>query len=207
MLVAIFLQILYRNSYWICHLTAKGKDKTGLGISHSVLNDNNILNNSSYTFQIYIVCHVFTAFDTSFGIIGWDNPVPTTTNRTPSSQSDPLSNRRAARGRPPVQTSRDQPPKQTSTRSRASPGTRGAKRGPAPTVTVRRSRSTHQLDDANAPGAPSSPSSLSPADQRTLTRRGKNLGITTAAARSSSQPPRYSLWLWMQTWTNKRYAA
>jgi hypothetical protein len=36
MLVAIFLRILYRNSYSIRHLTAKGKDKTGLGIFHSV---------------------------------------------------------------------------------------------------------------------------------------------------------------------------
>jgi hypothetical protein len=31
MLVAIFLQILYRNSYWIRHLTAKGEDKNWFG--------------------------------------------------------------------------------------------------------------------------------------------------------------------------------
>jgi hypothetical protein len=37
MLVSIFLRILYTNSYWICHLTAKGEDETGLWICHSVL--------------------------------------------------------------------------------------------------------------------------------------------------------------------------
>ncbi len=37
MQVSIFPQILYINSYWVCHLTAKGEDGTGLGICLSVL--------------------------------------------------------------------------------------------------------------------------------------------------------------------------
>ncbi len=37
MQVAIFLWILYRNSYWVRHCAAKGEDRTGFGICLSVL--------------------------------------------------------------------------------------------------------------------------------------------------------------------------
>jgi hypothetical protein len=60
---------LYRNSYWVCHLTAKGKDGTGSGICLSVL----CVFHKGFSQLLKVLCQEQFQFAISLGLAHTNN--------------------------------------------------------------------------------------------------------------------------------------